>query len=134
MKRIIVILAVLASVAFIGSQVLAWAGGGYGKGGFGHKSSMTNEQHARFVQETEPLRSELWQVRAQRQELLNQGSPSQEKLQELNQKIAELQTKMQLKAKEHAGDWQSRRTRGNFAGPCAGQGYGYRGGPHHRGW
>lgn len=77
-------------------------GGGYGmQGGQYYGTPQQSENYQKFMNETQQLRRQLRQDQAQLNALLMQDNPDPQQLRELNQRIAETQTELQLKANQY---------------------------------
>lgn len=103
MKRFLTILSALLFIGFLATHSLA--GHGHGKNNQGSTEQNTTAQYdqnrTQFMQETKQTRTELHQARSELHNLLQQENPDKNRIRELNSKIAELKTELQLKAKEY---------------------------------
>lgn len=130
-------LLVFVSLLFIAGSALAQQGhgqhmgGGYGmQGGQYYGTPQQSENYQKFMNETQQLRRQLRQDQAQLNALLMQDNPDPQQLKQLNQRIAETRTELQLKANQFNLQGECPYCGGPM-GPGMGHGMGY---GMHRGW
>ena len=132
MKKALIIMTLVAGMAFLTTQADAYRGGwGGGCPGWGGQSSNQNqntavdqEAYQKYLTETEDARAELAKIQTQLNTEMSKTEPNAERVRELSAKASELQTDLMLKSREYkvSGGY------GNSLCPGPGYGRGMRGG------
>ena len=126
MKKVVVGLAILASLGLIASQALAWGpyGGcgmrGSGGGYYANVDPSPAEQN--FLNDTVKLRKDLADKEAEYDALMDQPNPDPKRANQLSQEIFEIRSQLRAKAESYgfAGRGPSGNWHGSHMGPYAG--------------
>ncbi|EMG38607.1 Heavy-metal resistance [Desulfocurvibacter africanus PCS] len=133
MKKGIIALALITVFSLAAGSAMAQPGYGCPWGGYGAQGGMygatpqQTESYQKYMAETQQLRSQLMRDEAQLNALLMQEKPDPKQVKELNQRIAETQTQLQLKARDYGIQGQCPWCGGPMMGPGMGRGM-------NRGW
>ena len=103
MKKIVVALVLISSLFFAGTQVWAWSGGCQGcpmAAGGENTANVNPEAYQKFIDSTAQLRLDLAAKRGEYEAVLAQTNPDPKQAGQVSREIAEIQSKIQLKAKE----------------------------------
>jgi hypothetical protein len=107
MKKVIIVLVLVISIGFIGSQVLAQCWDGYWRGpmrgawGRHHSNVSPDVSHQDFLNETSKLRQELAIKQGEYNALMAQPSHDPQKAEQLSREIVGLSAQIQAKARAH---------------------------------
>lgn len=101
MKKAIMTLIFVVTIGFIGTQVWAWGPGCPWAGGGTQAANVTPEAYQKFIDDTAQLRLDLAAKNGEYDAVLAQANPDPKQAGQIAREMAEIQAKIQAKAKEN---------------------------------